>query len=391
MKSNPLFLLILISLILFKVVLNVPSQLNLYAKEACEEVFVRKGLFKKASKLDDTERFLSYIITLLEKRVIEEANLKRVYEALLKSGEVINPISETEAFQLAEKSLFRRGLNKYLERNLDLNRVKDFLERTLKVEREVGVKRKETEIEVKDSYQKMEFVPIALGTVKMGDDGEFEVEITEPFEFMSTPVTQSMWVDIMGYNPSKFQDGPLSITININGKNIKMRPDNPVEQVSWNEVHEFIKKLNDKKDGHTYSLTTEAEWEYVARNKGQVQTKYHFGDDEAKLREYAWFAKNSNRTTHPVRELKPLIVDGERIYGLYGNVSELVEDWYGAYPKSKQKDYNGIDAGSPRRVVLRGGCWNSHGQFCRSSSRICISWWPDDRFDYVGFRLVRTK
>jgi len=387
MKTNSLFLLTLISLVLFKIVLNAPSQLNLYAEVTCGEVFVEKGLFKKASKLDDTERFLSYIITLLEKRVIEEANLKRVYEALLKSGEVINPISETEAFQLAEKSLFRRGLNKYLERNLDLNRVKDFLERTLKVEREVGVKRKETEIEVKDIHQKMEFVPIAPGTVKMGDDGEFEVEITEPFEIMSTKVTQSMWVDIMGYNPSKFQDGPGSLTITLNGKSIKMRPDNPVEQVSRNDAHAFIKKLNDKEDGYTYSLTTEAQWEYVARNKGVVQTKYHFGDDEAKLPEYAWFAKNSNNTTHPVGELKPLIVDGKEIYDLYGNVREWVEDWSGAYPPSKQKDYKGPDSGSLR--VFRGSSWCSDAQRCRSSFR--SNWRPVDRDDYVGFRVVRRR
>ena len=387
MKSNPLFLLTLISLILFKIVLNAPSQLNLYAEEVCKEVFAKNGLFKKTSKLDDTERFLSYITDLLEKRVIEEVNLKRVYEALLKSGKVINPISETEAFQLAENNLYRRGLNEYLERSLDLNRVKDFLERMLKVEREVGVKRKETETEVKYIHQKMEFVPITPGTVKMGKNREFEVEITEPFEIMSTLVTQQMWVDIMGYNPSKFQDGPLSITININGKNIKMRPDNPVEQVSWNEVHEFIKKLNDKKDGHTYSLTTEAEWEYVARNKGQVQTKYHFGDDEANLPEYAWFDKNSNKTTHPVRELKPLIVDGEAIHELYGNVGEWVEDLHGAYPERKQKDYLGRDRGS--FCGFCGGGWRSSGKGCRSSDH--YSWWPDDRFDYVGFRLVRTK
>ena len=200
MKSNPLFLLILISMILFKIVLNAPLRLNLYAEEVCKKVFVKKGAFQEASKLEVTERFLSYITTLLEKRVIEEASLKRVYEALLKSGKVINPISETEAFQLAENNLYRRGLNEYLERSLDLNRVKDFLERTLKVERQVGVKIKETEIEVKDSYQKREFVPIAPGTVKMGDDGKFEVEITEPFEIMSTPVTQRMWVFLVFLN-----------------------------------------------------------------------------------------------------------------------------------------------------------------------------------------------
>jgi len=49
-------------------------------------------------------------------------------------------------------------------------------------------------------HQKREFVPIAPGTVKMGDDGKFEVEITEPFEIMSTPVTQRMWVFLVFLN-----------------------------------------------------------------------------------------------------------------------------------------------------------------------------------------------
>ena len=117
------------------------------------------------------------------------------------------------------------------------------------------------------------------------------------------------------------------------------------------------------------------------------QAKYHFGDDEAKLPEYAWFAKNSKQTTHPVRELKPLIVDGERIYDLYGNVSEWVEDWHGDYPPSKQKDYKGPDTGYGH--AIRGGCWNSFPGTCRSSYR--YPWRPGYRDHSVGFRVVRRR
>ena len=102
------------------------------------------------------------------------------------------------------------------------------------------------------------------------------------FEMQDCPVTQIEWANVMGTAPSYF-----------NGK-----PNNPVESVSWDDVQEFIKKLNFKQDGYTYRLPTEQEWELCCRagSKGD----YCFGNDESKLKDYAWYWDNSDGKTREV-------------------------------------------------------------------------------------------
>jgi formylglycine-generating enzyme required for sulfatase activity len=73
-----------------------------------------------------------------------------------------------------------------------------------------------------------------------------EVQL-KAFQIGKYPVTQGLWKAVMGKNPSHFT-----------GDN------RPVEQVSWNDVQAFIKKLNEL-TGKNYRLPTEAEWEYAAR------------------------------------------------------------------------------------------------------------------------------
>jgi formylglycine-generating enzyme required for sulfatase activity len=92
--------------------------------------------------------------------------------------------------------------------------------------------------------------------------------------------------DVNGTNPSNFK-----------GDNL------PVEQVSWNDAQEFIKKLNENEGITKYRLPSEAEWEYAAR-AGTI-TWYSFGDDESKLGDYAWFVENSGEKTHEVGRKKP--------------------------------------------------------------------------------------
>lgn len=118
----------------------------------------------------------------------------------------------------------------------------------------------------------VDFIKIEAGCFNMGRDPNFEdgsddelprhrVCIEKPFYLGKTEVTQSQWVAVMGSNPSKFK-----------GR------DNPVEQVSWEDAQDFIRRLNKKEGGNKYRLPTEAEWEYAAR-AGSSST-YHFGDDK---------------------------------------------------------------------------------------------------------------
>jgi formylglycine-generating enzyme required for sulfatase activity len=223
----------------------------------------------------------------------------------------------------------------------------------------------------------MEFVLISPGTFMMGDNSgradetpAHQVRISKPFYLGKYEVTQEQWVAVMGNNPASFK-----------GRT------NPVDSVSWNEVQEFIKRLNAKEGTTRYRLPTEMEWEYAAR--GGTDTRYFFmknpktwEEAERHLDAYAWVFKNSGDTTHPVGQKKP---NPFGLYDVYGNVWEWVQDWMGKLPTDREiTDYRGPSSGSVR--VLRGGSWLSNAEYCRSSNRLIIR--PDFRFDDYGFRLA---
>ncbi|NBU97411.1 MAG: hypothetical protein EBS19_04195 [Spirochaetia bacterium] len=225
----------------------------------------------------------------------------------------------------------------------------------------------------------MEFILMPAGEFMMGavpqdknasDDEEpqHKVRITKPFYMGKYPVTQEEWEKLMGNNPSKFKQA---------GKRA------PVETVSWNDCQEFIKKLN-QKEGLTYRLPTEAEWEYSARGGGSGgSTIYTYGDDASKLGDYAWYDGNSGSTTHPVGQKKP---NSLGLYDIIGNVWEWCGDWYDGeyYKNNPNEDPKGADKGEYR--VLRGGSWRSYAGRCRLSNRYGNT--PGGRFDCYGFRLV---
>jgi formylglycine-generating enzyme required for sulfatase activity len=194
-----------------------------------------------------------------------------------------------------------------------------------------------------------------------------EVTISQPFYLSKYEVTQGQWEKIMGNNPSRFTGEPTR----------------PVEQVSWEDVQQFIKKLNkqEKEKGVTYRLPTEAEWEYAAR--AGATTAYSFGDDPAQLDAYAWCRNNSEGTTHSVGQKQQ---NRRGLYDMHGNVWEWVQDWYGTYPAVAVTDPQGPDTDSYR--VIRGGGWYGAAGDCRSANRYYAG--PGDRDDYLGFRLLRT-
>ena len=122
---------------------------------------------------------------------------------------------------------------------------------------------------------------------RYSDEAQVEVSISKPFEIMETTVTQSQWHCVMGSNPSYFKKSKHCEDHKIvNG--VEMCPNNPVEQVSWNDVQVFIGSLNaDLGLSNCYRLPTEAEWEYSAR--AGTKTAYFFGNKPSKLEDYAWY------------------------------------------------------------------------------------------------------
>jgi formylglycine-generating enzyme required for sulfatase activity len=222
----------------------------------------------------------------------------------------------------------------------------------------------------------VEYVAVPAGEFVMGcsaDDGECGVDekpahrvaITKGFEIGRHEVTQAVWQAVMGANPSTMKG-----------------PDRPVEQVSWNDVHEFLAALNGRRDGYHYRLPTEAEWEYAAR-AGSA------GAFHGSLDAIAWYGTTSGGQTHPVGQKQP---NAWGLHDMHGNVWEWCHDWYQAdyyrtLGQAPALDPRGPASGQQR--VLRGGSWFKFLWFLRVSSR--FSFRPSGRFPHVGFRCVRTK
>jgi formylglycine-generating enzyme required for sulfatase activity len=219
----------------------------------------------------------------------------------------------------------------------------------------------------------MKFVWIPPGTFQMGsNDGEDDekpihtVTISNAFYMGIYEVTQEQYQAVMGTNPSKF-----------NGSNL------PVEMVSWDDAVEFSKKLS-QKEGKTYRLPTEAEWEYACR--AGTTTKFSFGDDESQLGDYAWYKQNSGSKTHSVGTLKP---NAWGLYDMHGNVWEWCLDFYAKdwYSKGPAENPLNESHGDKNSRVIRGGGWLYDSSIlCRVSDRIGDH--PYDRNVLSGFRIV---
>jgi formylglycine-generating enzyme required for sulfatase activity len=181
------------------------------------------------------------------------------------------------------------------------------------------------------------------------------------------PITQAQYQAVMGNNPSYF----------------KNNPQNPVEQVSWNDAQAFCQKLS-QITGKTYRLPTEAEWEYACR--AGTTTRYYFGDNDNQLGNYAWYYGNSNDTTHPVGQKKP---NGWGIYDMSGNVWEWCEDnWHDSYAGAPNDGTAWIDNDnrSQSRKCLRGGSWINYPDSCRSANRVRN--YPVNHGSHYGFRVA---
>ncbi len=170
--------------------------------------------------------------------------------------------------------------------------------------------------------------------------------------------------------------------------------------VSWNDAVAFCKWLS-KKEGKTYRLPTEAEWEYACR--AGTTTRYYSGDDpetlakvgnvadataKAKFPDWKYTIKANDGYvfTAPVGKFKP---NAFGLYDMHGNAWQWCADWYGAeyYATSPADDPTGPDSGDDR--VLRGGSWFDGPYATRSAGRYWIS--PDVRNDIAGFRVARTQ
>lgn len=159
------------------------------------------------------------------------------------------------------------------------------------------------------------------------------------------------------------------------------KADEPVVCVSWNDARAFADWLSKANPGKTFRLTSEAEWEYAARDRGKLK-KFDAG---LKLDDSGWYVKNSPRRTSPVGRKKA----GELgAFDLYGNVWEWVGDYYDlrGYALAGKDNQFGPAQGEFR--ALRGGGWNSFAWNCRAAKRDRAA--ASHRDTNLGFRLVYT-
>lgn len=226
-----------------------------------------------------------------------------------------------------------------------------------------------------------QFVRIQPGTFMMGSPAsepersdnkkQHKVTLTKAFYMQKTEVTQAQWQAVTGENPSNFKNC---------GGNC------PVEQVSWDDVQNFIKKLN-QITGKNYRLPTEAEWEYACR--AGTTTPFSFGkclstdqanyDGDCPLK---GCSKGKYREkTVPVASFSP---NDWGLYDMHGNVYEWCQDWFGNYPSGSVTDPGCFSSGSNR--VIRSGGWANCAGGCRSASRHSHS--PCNLYSNLGFRLV---
>ena len=208
------------------------------------------------------------------------------------------------------------------------------------------------------------------GTFQMGSDDSDAYNNEKPvhsvtvssFYMGETEVTQALWKAVRGSNPSHWK-----------GDNL------PVENVSWNDCQDFIRKLNSL-TGRNFRLPTEAEWEYAARGGNQSNGYKYAGSNN--IGGVAWYNENSGRKTHAVKGKSPNELG---LYDMSGNVWEWCGDWYGSsyYLSSSSNNPEGPSSGSRR--VSRGGGWNCGERNCRVSNRSYDG--PGDRNYLSGFRL----
>lgn len=234
------------------------------------------------------------------------------------------------------------------------------------------------------------FVRIRAGEFLMGSKNGLNdeqpvhrVRIARSFDLGKFEVTQAQWESLMATpqaahaSSEKAKAAASEPAKNTNPSHFK-GPMLPVENVSWDEVQQFLKALNASDSKHVYRLPTEAEWEYACRAGGGAE-------DGTSLGARAWYQANSGNQTNQVGRKQP---NAWGLYDMQGNVLEWVQDWYAKdyYKNSPATDPKGPAPSSYR--VYRGGSWYGSAKDCRQTFRAFDL--PNNHYYSLGFRLVRT-
>jgi len=199
-----------------------------------------------------------------------------------------------------------------------------------------------------------EFMLGSNNGINLDEEKPVQKVYIKSFYISKFPITQKEWIEIMGINPSFFK-----------GDNL------PVENVSWNDVQEFITRIN-KRTGKDYRLPTVAEWEYAAHGgieREIIASSNGIENCYFKYYDFCWNDSNSDGKTHDVGTKKPNELG---IYDMLGNV------WEWCY------DYNSLLGENYKSQ--KGGAFNSSTNNCNFTLTPCCE--KNVRCNSFGFRLA---
>lgn len=198
---------------------------------------------------------------------------------------------------------------------------------------------------------------LAAGMAKKATQKGFPVTLKQAYYIGKFEVTQAQWQKVMGSNPSIFQGNKVADNAD----------QHPVDNVTWGDVQQFLKRLNQLDKAHRYRLPTEFEWEYAARAGAS---------DDIAWSEIREVAQLGTRTTNRVGQKKP---NAWGLYDTLGNVWEWVQDVY------NEKQF--ADPTPPRagnQHVLKGASFVGD---VKNATYFTHAAGPSNGWD-VGFRVV---
>ena len=225
---------------------------------------------------------------------------------------------------------------------------------------------------------KVEGGTFIMGSTEIGEDDcpPHEVSLSD-FYIGVCEVSQGLWKEIMGYNPSDYQPTALP-----DGKPYtqEQRDSFPVENVSFEDVQEFIRRLN-QRTGQHFSLPTEAQWEFAARGGNKSKgSKFATGSPSP---ESIWYKQNNTRRVGASKVANEL-----GLYHMSGNVAEWCEDYY---DEDYYKESGGMTNPINRNIgiipyhIIRGGSFSDDDP---NNVSVYFRSYINQGVEYVGFRLV---
>ena len=388
-----------------------------------------------------TERLIAYFGELLKQQILTTKDLQKFVDSLQKQNQWINPFQVDSTATPSAKFYHAQAMQSYirLAPSLDKEAFLAWAQWRLQRAHDERIKKHQMAKETEKPWIKMAFHRVEPGELII--QGQRLATLTTPIEVMETHVTQSMWVEITGRNPSVFKlHEPHIEYLSKFGDKINIQPDHPVTEITWwmaiqfanslsiqhglkpaydltaitdwREAPEFVNiypqdekaalKLirinapgNDIYKAEGYRLPTKAELVFLLTNRGTSPNEYFSEEVYNNMDDYAWYNSNSSGRLHAVAERKPFLIDGSPFFDLFGNLMTWTHDWDHDWKKpdpllngsvNPQTDYS---CNEPQHSAQCGG-----GCYTRDHRNYSALWFcnmhKNSWYDHVGMRLVRS-